>query len=119
MGTVCVIKWVSRGTSHIAVMIPDYKGFIVKTMHYIDEIRANEAEIVQADVSDETVDKAIALITSKMMRPFAIEDFKESYNASLRELIERKAAGETIVVEQLKPATPTDSVDDALDQMLA
>lgn len=115
-GKVAIVKWTTRGSEHLGMLQADGNGFLLKTLEFASAVRQNDAEVIEAEVPAEMVQKAVQIINGKMSKPFDYEGIKSTYNDALRDLIERMAAGEEIKVEEVAPKV-TDNLDDALEAM--
>jgi DNA end-binding protein Ku len=84
---------VIRGKGSIVAVKPCGKGLLLETLRYADEIKKAGGAfsgIKETKPEADKVDLAEELIERKTKR-FHPEDFKDSYNDALRELIEAKA----------------------------
>ena len=69
---------------------------IVKTLFYHDEIAAVPKQVPKVPLDRNELDMAKMLVDS-MTRPFVPEDFKDEYQARLRDAIMKKIQGKEIV----------------------
>ena len=69
---------------------------IVKTLYYHDEIAAVPKQVPKVTLDRNELDMAKMLVDS-MTRPFVPEDFKDEYQARLRDAIMKKIQGKEIV----------------------
>jgi DNA end-binding protein Ku len=114
---VAVIKWVQRNNEYIGVLESHENGFLLKQLLYFEQVRsAEEVEIIKAEVDPELVEKALK-VANNMNFDFDWTQYSETYNQQLRELIEKKAAGEEIIPEIKPPETR--SLEKELEKMLA
>ena len=84
---------VIRGKGSIVALKPCGKGLLLETLRYPDEIKKADkvfSGIKEEKPKDDMLELAEELIGRKSKR-FHPEDFKDSYNEALRELIEAKA----------------------------
>src|SRR5579871_588368 len=84
---------VIRGKGSIVAVKPYGKGLLLETLRYADEIAKADkvfSGIKEVKPDDDMIDLAQELIGRKKKR-FHPEDFKDTYNDALRELIEAKA----------------------------
>jgi DNA end-binding protein Ku len=117
MDNVAVVKWVQRNNEYIGVLKIHEGGFLLKQLLYFEQFRsAEEVEIIKSEVDGELVDKALQ-VAENMKLDFDWTEYSENYNQQLRELIEKKAAGEEIIPEIKPPETR--SLQKELDKMLA
>ncbi|RYE77455.1 MAG: Ku protein, partial [Hyphomicrobiales bacterium] len=81
-----------RGKEYLVAVRPCGKGILLETLHYADEIKKSDSffsEIPAKSTDPELLDVATALIDKKTSK-FDPAEFKDHYNAALRELIARK-----------------------------
>nr|WP_300848807.1 hypothetical protein [uncultured Acetatifactor sp.] len=69
---------------------------IVKTLFYHDEIAAVPKQVSKVTLDRNELDMAKMLVDS-MTKPFVPEDFKDEYQARLRDAIMKKIQGKEIV----------------------
>lgn len=69
---------------------------IVKTLFYHDEIAAVPKQVPKVTLDRNGLDMAKMLVDS-MTKPFVPEDFKDEYQARLRDAIMKKIQGKEIV----------------------
>ena len=69
---------------------------IVKTLFYHDEIAAVPKQVPKVTLDRNELDMAKMLVDS-MTKPFVPEDFKDEYQARLRDAIMKKIQGKEIV----------------------
>ena len=72
------------------------EGMIVKTLYYHDEIAAVPKQVPKVTLDRNELDMAKMLVDS-MTKPFVPEDFKDEYQARLRDAIMKKIQGKEIV----------------------
>ena len=72
------------------------EGMIVKTLFYHDEIAAVPKQVPKVTLDRNELDMAKMLVDS-MTKPFVPEDFKDEYQARLRDAIMKKIQGKEIV----------------------
>ncbi|GGF46035.1 non-homologous end joining protein Ku [Youhaiella tibetensis] len=81
-----------RGKEYLVAIRPSGTGLLLETLHYEDEIRKSDsyfAGIGKAKADKDMVEVAEALIDKKTA-PFDADNYKDHYQAALRELISRK-----------------------------
>ena len=86
--------WGTRDT--LMAIIPRQEGVIVATMFYADEVKALQRTYERPAVSEQEM-KIARLLISAMDTPFDPAQYKDEYQARLRELIESKIAGREVV----------------------
>jgi DNA end-binding protein Ku len=96
-----------RGKEYLAALKPCGKGMTLETLHYPEEIRKAEADLVS--VAEELIDRKTA--------PFDASHFKNHYTAALRELINQHLKGKAPEVEPEEEERP--SGDNVIDLMAA
>ena len=112
-----IARFVMRSKQYLAAVRPKDGRLLLSTMVYADEV--NDAETINeldglegVEVSDREVGMAEQLIAS-LSGPFEPERFEDTYRNRVIELIERKAAGETELVQAPQPVS-TDKVVDLM-----
>lgn len=80
----------------LLVLYPTKEGMIVKTLFYHDEIAAVPKQIPKVTLDKNELDMAKMLVDN-MTKPFVPEDFKDEYQARLRDAIMKKIQGQEIV----------------------
>ncbi|HEY9009572.1 MAG TPA: Ku protein [Devosia sp.] len=81
-----------RGREYLVAVRPCGKGILLETLHYAEEIKKADSffsEIPAKATDPDLLDVATALIEKKTAK-FDPNEFKDHYNAALRELIARK-----------------------------
>jgi DNA end-binding protein Ku len=116
-GQVALGRLVMTGRERIVAMEPRGKGMLLTTLHSHDEVRADE-ELFDA-VADVAVSKPMVDIARQIIAqaqgPFAPEEFRDRYQDAVRELVERKAAGERPV--HRPAAEPESNVVDLMEAL--
>ncbi len=80
----------------LLVLYPTKEGLIVKTLFYHDEIAAVPKQMPKVAVDKNELDMAKMLVEN-MTKPFVPEDFRDEYQARLRDAIMKKIQGQEIV----------------------
>jgi len=120
---VAVGRFVLRGKEHLVAIRPFGDALCIETMRYADEVvPIDELDgLPEADVepTKRELDMAHQLVQA-LSGDFEPEKYHDQYRDQLRELIEKKAAGEEIVAEPLveEPAKVVDLMA-ALEASLA
>jgi DNA end-binding protein Ku len=112
---VAIGRLVMRSKQYLATIRPVGDLLAVETMHFPDEIRsADDVDNAPADVkiSDKELAMATQLIDS-MTDTWQPEHYTDTYRERVLDLVERKAKGEEIVVEE------TEETPEVLDLMAA
>ncbi len=114
-GKVGIAKFVMRTKQYLAAIRPKDGKLLLSTMVYADEVNDTEeirelSDIGTVTVSDRELTMAKQLIDS-LSAEFEPEKFEDTYRNQVLDLIERKAAGETELVEAPAPVTADRVVD--------
>lgn len=118
-GKAAIVSWVSRSAEQIGMMMPYEKGFMIKGLLYLQQIKPFEkVEIIEEEVDEALVEKGIRLI-EKMSFGFDYGSYKESYSLTLKEIIEAKALGKEVKTERSVKTPETRSLESELERMLA
>lgn len=97
-GRVALARIVMAQREHIIALEPFDKGFLGTTLRYEDEVRDAKpylGSIPSPRVDKEMVDIAKTILEKKAGH-FDASKFKDQYQAALKKLVKRKAAGHTI-----------------------
>jgi DNA end-binding protein Ku len=118
-GKVGIARFVMRSKQYLCAIRPKDGKLLLSTMVYADEVNSpaeiKEFEAVEAvDLSDRELNMAKQLVES-LAAGFQPEQFQDTHREKVLELIERKAAGETGLVEV--PQAPSE--DKVVDLMAA
>lgn len=109
---VAIAKTVIGTNEKLLVLYPTKGGLIVKTLFYFDEIASMPKSVPKMKLDENELNMAKMLIEN-MTRPFVAEEFKDEYQARLREAIRKKIQGQEIV------AADTDGPSNVIDLMEA
>ena len=109
---VAIAKTVIGTNEKLLVLYPTKDGIIVKTLFYFDEIASMPKSVPKMKLDENELNMAKMLIEN-MTRPFVAEEFKDEYQARLREAIRKKIQGQEIV------AADTDGPSNVIDLMEA
>ncbi len=81
-----------RGREYLCALKPCGDGLLLETLRYADEIR--EAEPLFSSIEDDEADSDLLAVATQLIdrktKPFDAHAFKDSFDAALRDLIERK-----------------------------
>ena len=107
-----------RGKEYLVAIRPCGKGMLLETLHYQEEIRKSDSffsEIPAKSADPDLLEVATALIDKKTAK-FDPTEYKNHYQAALRELIQRKlkSKGRRIEVEEEKPRQESGNVIDLM-----
>jgi DNA end-binding protein Ku len=91
---VAVGKFVFKTHEHLGVVKPYGKILILQQLRYEEEIVSIDDINVpkEKDISKKEVEMALKLI-DQMTKGFKIENYKDTYNEEIKEIIEKKAKG--------------------------
>lgn len=111
-----------RGKEYLVAVRPCGKGILLETLHYADEIKKSDSffsEIPAKSTDPDLLDVATALIDKKTSK-FDPSEFKDHYNAALRELIARKlkSKGKKVATE-VEESSRSPRGDNVVDLMTA
>jgi DNA end-binding protein Ku len=114
-GKVGVARFVMRSKQYLCAIRPKDGKLLLSTMVYADEVNAaeeiKEFEAVESiDLSDRELTMAKQLVES-LAADFDPAQFHDTYREKVLELIERKASGETGLVEVPEPEAAPRVVD--------
>ena len=108
---VAIAKTVMGTNKKLLVLYPTKEGIIVKTLFYHDEIAAMPKAAPKMKLDENELNKAKMLIEN-MTKPFKAEEFRDEYQARLREAIMKKIQGQEIVaVESSGPSNVIDLME--------
>ena len=114
-GKVAIARIVLRSRERLVAIRPRGESLLMTTMNFGDEIQSPLAlrELEEADnvpIAEKELAVARRLVES-IAEPFDISKYHDTYREALLDLIDRKAAGEEIVVEPPTKREPTASPD--------
>lgn len=93
---VAIAKTVMGTNEKLLVLYPTKEGIIVKTLFYYDEIAAMPKSVPKMKLDESELNMA-KLLVENMTKPFAAEEFRDEYQARLKEAIMKKIQGQEIV----------------------
>jgi DNA end-binding protein Ku len=101
-GKVAIARFVMRSKQYLAAVRPAGNVLVLSTMLYADEVVPVDAldglpDMEEVGVAEKELRMAEALIESLTVEKFEPEKFHDTYRQRVLELIEAKAAGETLV----------------------
>lgn len=109
---VAIAKTVMGTNEKLLVLYPTKEGIIVKTLYYHDEIAEMPRPVPKLKPDENELSMAKMLIEN-MTKPFHPEEFRDEYQARLRDAIMKKIQGQEIV------AADTGSPSNVIDLMEA
>ena len=108
---VAIAKTVMGTNEKLLVLYPTKEGIIVKTLFYHDEIAAMPKAVPKMKLDENELNMAKMLIEN-MTKPFKAEEFRDEYQARLREAIMKRIQGQEIVaVESSGPSNVIDLME--------
>ena len=108
---VATAKTVMGTNEKLLVLYPTKEGIIVKTLFYHDEIAAMPKAVPKMKLDENELNMAKMLIEN-MTKPFKAEEFRDEYQARLREAIMKRIQGQEIVaVESSGPSNVIDLME--------
>jgi DNA end-binding protein Ku len=108
------------GREHLVAIAPapgkNARGLMAYTLRYAEELR--DAKDYFGSIKEHAIDKKQLALANDLIRahsaPFHLDDFKDDYEAALRELIEAKRTEKPLAVSEGKPRAKVISLMDAL-----
>jgi DNA end-binding protein Ku len=116
-GKVAVARVVLRSKEHLVAIRPRDGALAMETMLFSDEVISPESleELAAADGDVKTSDRELTMaqqLIDSLTSEFEPERYRDEYRERVLDLIERKAQGETIVIEE--PAAEPKEVPDLM-----
>jgi DNA end-binding protein Ku len=116
-GKVAVARVVLRSKEHLVAIRPRDGALAMETMLFADEVIPPESleELAAADGDVQTSDRELAManqLIDSLASEFDPEKYRDEYRERVLDLIERKAQGETIVIEE--PEAEPEKVPDLM-----
>jgi DNA end-binding protein Ku len=116
-GKVAVARVVLRSKEHLVAIRPRDGALALETMLFADEVIPAESleELASADGDVETSDRELAManqLIESLASDFEPGKYRDEYRERVLDLVERKAQGETIVIEE--PAAEPQEVPDLM-----
>ncbi len=115
-GLTGICRWSMRRRTYLGALRAGRFGLELMTLRFADEVVArDELEFPRVTVTEREMKIGTELIEN-LSAPFRPEQFRNEYQAKLREVIEQKAAGRKIKIVPFRPRPTTSG--DALVQAL-
>jgi DNA end-binding protein Ku len=116
-GKVAVARVVLRSKEHLVAIRPRDGALAMETMLFSDEVIPAESleELAAGDGDVQTSDRELAManqLIESLASDFEPEKYRDEYRERVLDLIERKAQGETIVIEE--PEAEPEKVPDLM-----
>lgn len=110
-GKVGVGRFVLRNREHLVTLKPEEDLIVLEQMRFVDEIKKPVGLDLPAkdEASDREIEIAIKLI-DQLTEPFRAEEFHDTYREELKRVIDEKARGKPVKVEEEK-LVPTEVPD--------
>jgi DNA end-binding protein Ku len=98
-GRAALARYMARGKDQLVLLRPFEAGLIMQQLRYADELRSfSEVPVGAAEVKGPELKLAVQLIDQVATEEFHPESYEDTQRKRLRELIDRKVAGEEIAV---------------------
>ncbi len=113
-----VAKYTNRGRQNLIVLRPLNGALVMQQLRYADEVKAmGEIPIPEASITDAELGLARQFVTQLAKPKFDITQYQDEYRVKLRDMLDRKINGETVV---LTPApAPQAKVVDLMEALKA
>jgi DNA end-binding protein Ku len=113
------------GREHLVAIVPapgkNSRGLMAYTLRYAEELR--DAKSYFGNIHEHSIDKKQLALANELISaqsaPFHLDDFKDDYEAALRELIEAKRTEKPLPVSEGKPRAKIIDLMDALKRSLS
>ena len=113
------------GREHLVAIAPapgkNARGLMAYTLRYAEELR--DAKTYFGNIHEDAIDKKQLALANELIRaqsaPFHLEDFKDDYEAALREFIEAKRKQKSLPVVEEKPRAKVINLMDALKRSVS
>jgi DNA end-binding protein Ku len=108
-----VATLVMRGKQYLVTVRPEPRALVLQTMYFADEVRDPLKEVPGIPADEEFTDrelKTAEMLVESMASAWEPELYHDTYRQRVEELVERKRAGEEVVLETHR-AEPTKVVD--------
>ncbi len=93
-GRLALVKFVMRGREHIGTIKPIGRALVLLQMRYMSDLRESADLKFPSDKSVTKAELEMAMeLIDQQTKPFAPEDFHDTYTEELEEVIEEKAKG--------------------------
>ena len=105
-GKAALGKLVMSSREHLALLRPSGDTLVIELLFYPEDVRPKdeiEDSVREVEVQEAELEMAKQLVSS-LTRPFEPDEFENEHKRELLALIERKLAGEDVVVAEERPA---------------
>jgi DNA end-binding protein Ku len=97
-GRAALARYAARGKDYLVLLRPYDEGLIMQQLRYPEEIRAfSEVPVGDAEVKPAELKLALQLVDQTSAKSFKPSAYRDEVSQRIREMIERKVAGEDIV----------------------
>lgn len=97
-GRAALARYAARGKDYLVLLRPYDEGLIMQQLRYPEEIRAfSEVPVGEAEIKPGELKLALQLVEQTSAKKFKPAAYRDEVSQRVRELIERKVAGEDIV----------------------
>jgi DNA end-binding protein Ku len=106
---VAIASLIMRNKEYLVAIRPNGDGLVLETLYFADEIRALGRDLPSLPADDAVNDRELEvadLLIDAMAMPWEPTRYHDTHQEALRELIERKREGETIVTGDRTPKAP-------------
>ena len=106
---VAIASLIMRNKEYLVAIRPNGDGLVLETLYFADEIRALGRDLPSLPADDAVNDRELEvadLLIGAMTMPWEPTRYHDTHQEALRELIERKREGETIVTGDRTPKAP-------------
>lgn len=114
---IAIGKTVMGTQETLLAIIPREDGILIEKMFYQDEIKELPKAYNKTDVNDAELTMAKTLIAT-LDKPFDPEKYKDEYQEKLKEVIEKKIAGQEIVAPSAEPQNNVIDLMEALKKSI-
>lgn len=112
-GRVGIASFVLREREHLCAIRSRGSELVLETMHFADDVRSLPDELSGIDEVEprgRELEIAVSLIES-MASPFEPDRYRDEYRDRLEEIVQAKARGEEVVVEERPEEEPAQVID--------
>ncbi|HSX27944.1 MAG TPA: Ku protein [Candidatus Saccharimonadales bacterium] len=110
-GKLALALFVIHEREHLGVIKPVGKALVLNQMRWPSDLREGvDLKLPSNEIDEKEVKVALQLI-AQQTKPFAPEDFQDTYTDNLEEIIAKKAKGKTPTAVRRKPAEKTNAKD--------
>jgi DNA end-binding protein Ku len=124
-GYVALATVAMHGRDHVVLIRPGHRGLLAHTMFYVNEVKPASEYPAKTDVSTPNEVELARTFVAALAGPFAPEEFQDSHNKAIQELISEKMdrgevarASPAPESDASGPAAPVTDIMDALRRSL-